>query len=148
MKQVALVLLVLGACGSKDPEHKPGDIVLTEPPKELVTALIEYCRIGSLPRERQRDAQRSWGLHYAEDKMVMGPWQQAARDHKPAAIRMIYKAADDAVGKGNCPILDVMNQWEPRPGGVSPDPYPQYEAGVPDPTAPVSPPEQASGAPQ
>ena len=45
---------------------------------------------------------------------------------------MVYKAADDAVGKGNCQILDVMNQWEPRPGGISPNPSPQYEAGVPD----------------
>jgi hypothetical protein len=131
VKRLALIALVLGACGSKDPEHKPGDIVLTEPPKELTTALIEYCRIGTLPREQQKDAQRSWGLHYAETKMVMVPWQQAARDHNPAAIRMIYKAADDAVGKGNCAIVDVFDQWEPRPGGVSPTQYPQYEAGVP-----------------
>lgn len=134
MKRLALIALVVGACGNGEPEHKPGQVALTEPPKELVTALIEYCRIGTLPREQQRDAQRQWGLHYAEVKMVISPWQQAARDHNPAAIRMVYKAADMAVGQGNCPILDVMNQWEPRPGGVSPSPYPQYEAGVPDET--------------
>jgi hypothetical protein len=143
VRRFALIALVLGAC-SKDPEHHPGDIVLTEPPKELTTALIEYCRIGSLPREQQKDAQRSWGLHYADTKMVMSPWQQAARDHNPAAIRMIYKAADDAVGPGNCPIVDVFNQWEPRPGGVSPNPYPQYEAGPAD----DQPADQGSGAPQ
>ena len=105
MKSLALALLVLAACQSKQEGKVKG------PHPDLVTAMAEYCKIGTLPKDQQVEAQKAWGYHWSTNKEVGPVWNLAARDKHRDALFTVHTAAEQAMGKGNCPILDSL----PRP---------------------------------
>jgi len=102
------IVLAVTACGSKDPSRTADPPLPTTPTQTLVNAMGEYCRIGDLPREQQREAMKAWGWSAGGDKELGPLWHRAASLHEPAAIALIKKAADTAVGAGKCPILDAL----------------------------------------
>ena len=108
----ALVLVLLVACQKESAEHKKLGPVM--PSKKLVQAMIEYCQIGSMPPEKVHDAQKMWGFQNGGDPEIGPIWNRAAKDHDPIAIKTVYAAADQAVGVGKCPILDVLTKYVPR----------------------------------
>ena len=70
----------------------------------------DYCKIGEMPRDKQREALTLWGWTNGGSK-DMGPlWNRAAVNKDRAAIATIRAAAELAVGKGNCPILDALQE--------------------------------------
>jgi len=99
---VLVLVLALGAC-----QKKQEPAAAQKPSKVLVDAMAEYCRIGTIPREEWRDAQKTWGWHWSADKEVGPVWARVAKKDK-AAIALVLAAADEGAGKGNCPILDVL----------------------------------------
>ena len=112
MKSLALIvaLAALPACQKKDAAALP------PPHKELVQAMIEYCKIDQLPRDQWRDAQRAWGFQNGGNANVMVMWNAAARDKKPDAIKTVRAAATAAMGGDDkCPILDVLDRPERVP---------------------------------
>lgn len=100
--------LGLAACGSKDTAPAGGPPLPTTPTQTLINAMGEYCRIGDLPREQQREAMKAWGWSAGGDKELGPLWHRAASLHEPAAIALIKKAAETAVGAGKCPILEAL----------------------------------------
>jgi len=110
MKKV-LVVALLVAC-QKEPARKELGPVM--PSKKLVQAMIDYCRIGEMPPEKWREAQRMWGFQNGGDPEVGPIWNRAAKDHDPLAIKTVYAAGDQAVGVGKCPMLDVLTKYVPR----------------------------------
>ncbi|MDX2086888.1 MAG: hypothetical protein SFX73_03510 [Kofleriaceae bacterium] len=97
----AFLAVAAGGC-QKQEKQAPA-----RPSKTVVDAMGEYCRIGNIPREEWKDAQKAWGWHWAADK-EMGPlWTRVAKKD-PAAIALVLAAADEAAGVGKCPILDVI----------------------------------------
>lgn len=124
--KVALVIVALGAilelaaCQSKSNHEK-----VPEPHPELVQAMLDYCRVGELPRDKWREAQRAWGFQNGGNKNVITMWNAAARDKNPTAIKVVRRAADLAVGPDKCPILDVLDRPERVP---SDDPPPRPSA--------------------
>jgi hypothetical protein len=119
LAQVALVIVAIAivvnliSCQKQQGEQK-----IPEPHKELVQAMIDYCRVGDLPRDKWREAQRAWGFQNGGNKNVIEMWNRAARDKHPIAIKVVRRAADLAVGPDKCPILDVLD----RPERVPPEP--------------------------
>lgn len=116
----AIVVLVnlLGCQSEKGDKAKA--TAVAAPSKELIQAMIDYCRIGDMPRDKQRDAQKLWGFTNGGDKHVGPIWNRAARDNDPSAIKTVRAAADAAVGRDKCPILDILD----RPERVPPQPVP------------------------
>lgn len=102
MKLALAFALVLSACQKQEPAA-----AAQKPPKQLVDAMAEYCRIGTIPKEQWRDAQKAWGWHWSADKEVGPIWMRVAKKDK-AAIALVLAAADEAAGKDKCPILDVL----------------------------------------
>jgi hypothetical protein len=104
MKPAALVVAALIAgCQKSEPPAPP-----PPPPTEaLVTAMRDYCRIPTLPPDKQREALKLWGWQTAGDKQVGPIWTAAVKKHAPS-IAMIRAAADAAVGPGNCKQLDAL----------------------------------------
>lgn len=105
MKSVVVMLalaLALAACPKKSeaPPPKPSEVV--------IAAMRDYCKIGELPRERQREALKAWGWTNGADAEVGPIWNRAAVKKDPAAIAVLRAAADAAVGPGNCPLLDAL----------------------------------------
>ena len=103
MRVLLSLIVALAACQSKD-EAKPA----AGPHPELVKAMAEYCKIGTLPRDQQLEAQKAWGYHWATIKDVGPVWNMAARDKHRDALYTVHAAAEMAVGKGNCPILESL----------------------------------------
>jgi hypothetical protein len=114
---IALVLQLI-ACQKQDATKIP------EPDKELVQAMIDYCRVDQLPRDKWLEAQRAWGFQNGGNPKVMPMWNRAARDKNPIAIQVVRRAADLAVGPDKCPILDVLD----HPERVPPKPAPNQPA--------------------
>lgn len=108
----ALVLVVLVACQRNSTEHEKLGPVM--PSKKLVQAMVDYCHIGNMPADKVRDAQALWGFQNGGDPEVGPIWNKAAKAHDPMAIKTLYAAADQAVGVGKCPILDVLTKYVPR----------------------------------
>ena len=104
---VVLVAAIVGVVHLASGCQKQEQQAAAKPTENMLIAMREYCKIGEIPREQWKDAQKAWGWHWAADK-EMGPlWTRVA--HKdPAAIALVLAAADEAVGKGKCPILDVI----------------------------------------
>jgi len=102
---VALTLVMATACQKKETAAPP-----PPPPTEaLVTAMKDYCRIPTLPQEKQREALKLWGWQTAGIKEV-GPIWTAAVKKNPGAIAMIRAAAAAAMGPGNCSQLDALGK--------------------------------------
>ncbi|MBA3452105.1 MAG: hypothetical protein H0T42_03290 [Deltaproteobacteria bacterium] len=103
MNLVAIVMATaLTGCGKSDKPAPP------PPPTEaLVTAMADFCKITTLPAEKQREALKLWGWQTAGNKDVGPIWTAAAKKSAPA-IAMLRAAADVAVGPGNCPHLDIL----------------------------------------
>ncbi|MFN0246880.1 MAG: hypothetical protein ACKV2T_08220 [Kofleriaceae bacterium] len=120
--QVALVVVGLAivinlmSCQKTDAEKVP------EPHKDLVLAMTDYCRVGDLPRDKWREAQRAWGFQNGGNPNVMNMWNRAARDKHPIAIKVVRRAADLGVGPDKCPILDILDRPERVPPNPAADP--------------------------
>jgi hypothetical protein len=107
MKLAVLLLTVLAAAACQKSE-KPAPP--PPPPTEaLVTAMRDYCRIPTLPADKQREALKLWGWQTAGDKEVGPIWTAAVKKSKPA-IAMVRAAADAAVGPGNCAQLAALEK--------------------------------------
>lgn len=106
-------------------QQNGGEDKVPEPHKELVQAMIDYCRVGDLPRDKWREAQRAWGFQNGGNPNVINMWNRAARDKHPVAIKVVRRAADLAVGADKCPILDVLD----HPERVPPKPPEESTAG-------------------
>ena len=87
--KVALVVVAMGAvlelvaCQTKNNHEK-----VPEPDKELVQAMIDYCRVGDLPRDKWLEAQRAWGFQNGGDQKVMSMWNRASPSLTPKAYIM------------------------------------------------------------
>lgn len=115
---VALAVAInLASCQQQKEQPIP------EPHKELVQAMMDYCRIYDLPRDKWLEAQRAWGFQNGGNPNVINVWNRAARDKNPVAIKMVRRAADLALGPDKCPILDVLD----RPERVPPKPAPSTD---------------------
>lgn len=104
------VAVNLAACQQKSSTQE-----IPEPHKELVQAMLDYCKVGDLPRDKWREAQRAWGFQNGGNPNVINMWNKAARDKNPVAIKVVRRAADLAVGPDKCPILDVLDRPERLP---------------------------------
>lgn len=123
MSFAALALALVSSCQKTDEQKVP------EPHKDLVQAMIDYCRVADLPRDKWLEAQRAWGFQNGGNPNVMGMWNRAARDKHPIAIKVVRRAADLAVGPENCSILDVLDRPERVPPKESPAPNPPAAEG-------------------
>ncbi len=106
MKLAALLLTLVVACQKKSEPAAPPP---PPPTQALVTAMKDYCRIPTLPKEKQREALKLWGWQTAGDKDVGPIWTAAVKKHA-GAIAMIRAAADVAMGPGNCSQLDALGK--------------------------------------
>jgi hypothetical protein len=105
---VAGIAISLAACQKQEPAT-----AAPAPSKALVQAMLEYCKIGDLPRDQQRDAQKVWGFQNGGDKEIGPIWNRAARDKDPATIKLVRAAATLAMGgEDKCPILDILDHPE------------------------------------
>lgn len=108
MKLAALLVttVVAAACQKSEKRAPP-----PPPPTEaLVTAMKDYCRIPTLPAEKQREALKLWGWQTAGVKEVGPIWTAAVVKKDPGAIAMIRAAADVAMGPGSCTQLDALGK--------------------------------------
>jgi len=104
-----VIAVNLAAC------QKQASTAIPEPDKELVQAMLDYCRVGELPRDKWLEAQRAWGFQNGGNTKVMPMWNKAARDKDPTAKKIVRRAADLAMGPDKCPILDVLDRPERLP---------------------------------
>lgn len=136
--KLAVVIVALGAilelvaC-----QAKSGDEKIPEPHKDLVQAMLDYCRVGELPRDKWLEAQRAWGFQNGGNPNVMGMWNRAARDKHPIAIKVVRRAADLAVGPDKCPILDVLDHPERLPPKPTPNQAAPGSPGAPGASPPA-----------
>ncbi len=125
LAHVALVVVAIAIIINMMSCQQQQEQKVPEPDKELVQAMIDYCRVGELPRDKWLEAQRAWGFQNGGNPKVMGMWNRAARDKHPIAIKVVRRAADLAVGPDKCPILDVLD----HPERVPPKPAPNQPEG-------------------
>ena len=103
MKMAALALtLALASCQKSEKPVAP-----PPPTPDLVAAMKDFCKISSMPEPRQREAMKMWGWQTAGNKDV-GPIWTAAAKKDAVAISMLRAAADEAVGSGKCPQLEIL----------------------------------------
>lgn len=105
MKRAVMVVAVLLAGCQKS--EKPAPPPPPPPTASLVTAMADFCKITTLPADKQREALKLWGWQTAGNKDV-GPIWTAAVKKNASAIEMLRAAADAAVGPNNCPQLDIL----------------------------------------
>lgn len=104
IRTLLLAALALTACQNSESKAPPAPA----PNEAQISAMRDYCKIGEMPRDQQREAQKLWGWHNAGNKDVGPLWNNAALHKDPVAIATVRAAAVAAVGAGNCPILDAL----------------------------------------
>ena len=118
MKHLIWISLVLAACSGDDPTPAPD--------RATVEAMRSFCKLADTPFEQRGLAMAHWVSRYALDShpgaraagargragkssAFASTWGAMIRGDMPAR-KMIQAAADTAVGKGKCDILESFGK--------------------------------------
>jgi hypothetical protein len=100
MKHV-LLLIAIAACSGDDPPSAPD--------RATVEAMRSFCKLADTPFEHRGLAMAHWVERSAKSSTFAATWSAMIRGDKPAR-KKIQAAADTAVGKGKCDILESFGK--------------------------------------
>ena len=101
MKHLIWISLVLGACSGDDPTPAPD--------RATVEAMRSFCKLADTPFEQRGLAMAHWVERAGKSSAFASTWGAMIRGDKPAR-KKIQAAADTAVGKGKCEILESFGK--------------------------------------